>query len=87
MNASAVRDLYALAQGGAKVALDGAAAMRIVEQITPDIILLDAVMPAAVFNYLLAERFKTAPEDVAGGVALSTLASVMVLPAVLAFVI
>jgi DNA-binding NarL/FixJ family response regulator len=27
------------------VALDGAAAMRIVEQITPDIILLDAVMP------------------------------------------
>src|SRR5512140_302497 len=27
------------------VALDGAAAMRIVDQITPDIILLDAVMP------------------------------------------
>ncbi len=27
------------------VALDGASAMRIVEQITPDIILLDAVMP------------------------------------------
>src|SRR5450755_1888844 len=27
------------------VAMDGAAAMRIVEQITPDIILLDAVMP------------------------------------------
>ena len=27
------------------VALDGAAAMRITEQITPDIILLDAVMP------------------------------------------
>jgi DNA-binding response OmpR family regulator len=27
------------------VALDGTAAMRIVDQITPDIILLDAVMP------------------------------------------
>ena len=27
------------------VAMDGAAAMRIVDQITPDIILLDAVMP------------------------------------------
>jgi DNA-binding response OmpR family regulator len=27
------------------VALDGAAAMRIVEQITPDIVLLDAIMP------------------------------------------
>ena len=27
------------------VALDGSAAMKVVEQITPDIILLDAVMP------------------------------------------
>ena len=27
------------------VAMDGAAAMRIVDQITPDIVLLDAVMP------------------------------------------
>src|SRR6202000_3312895 len=27
------------------VAMDGAAAMRVVDQITPDIILLDAVMP------------------------------------------
>src|SRR6201986_4427071 len=27
------------------VALDGAAAMRIIEQITPDIVLLDAIMP------------------------------------------
>lgn len=50
------------------------------------VLLLDAVMPAAVFNYLLAERFKTSPEDVAGGVALSTLAAFAVLPVVLAFV-
>jgi predicted permease len=49
------------------------------------VLVLDAVMPAAVFNYLLAERFKTAPEDVAGGVALSTLASFVVLPLVLTF--
>jgi len=49
------------------------------------VLVLDAVMPSAVFNYLLAERFKTAPEDVAGGVALSTLASFVVLPLVLAF--
>jgi CheY-like chemotaxis protein len=28
------------------VAMDGAAALRIVEQITPDIVLLDALMPA-----------------------------------------
>src|SRR4029078_12705431 len=34
------------------VALDGAAAMRIVDQITPDIVLLDALMPGM-------ERFET----------------------------
>src|ERR1700735_1062620 len=34
------------------VAMDGAAAMRIVDQITPDIILLDAVMPGI-------DRFET----------------------------
>ena len=51
------------------------------------VLILDSVMPAAVFNYLLAEKFKTAPEDVAGGVALSTLASFALLPLVLAFVV
>ena len=33
------------------VALDGASAMRIIDQITPDIILLDAVMPAAAAHH------------------------------------
>lgn len=51
------------------------------------VLILDSVMPAAVFNYLLAERFKTAPEDVAGAVAVSTLASFVLLPPVLAVVL
>lgn len=51
------------------------------------VLILDSVMPSAVFNYLLAERFKTAPEDVAGAVAVSTLLSFVLLPPVLAVVL
>ena len=51
------------------------------------LLVLNSAMPSAVFNYLLAERFKAAPEDVAGGVALSTLAAFALLPFVLAFVL
>ncbi|OPF91485.1 response regulator transcription factor [Rhodopseudomonas palustris] len=42
------------------VALDGAAAMRIVEQITPDIILLDAVMPG-MDGFETCRRLKRSP--------------------------
>ena len=48
------------------------------------VLILDAAMPAAVFSYLLAERFNAAPEDVAGTVALSTAAAFAVLPVLLA---
>ncbi len=51
------------------------------------VLILDSVMPSAVFNYLLAERFNAAPEDVAGAVAVSTLASFVLLPPVLALVL
>ena len=51
------------------------------------VLILDSVMPSAVFNYLLAERFKAAADDVAGGVALSTLLSFALLPFVLPFVL
>jgi CheY-like chemotaxis protein len=43
------------------VAMDGAAAMRIVEQITPDIVLLDAVMPG-MDGFEVARRLKAHPE-------------------------
>src|SRR3569623_1766434 len=39
------------------VALDGAAALRIVDQITPDIILLDAVMPG-IDGFEICRRLK-----------------------------
>ena len=42
------------------VALDGAAAMRIVEQITPDIILLDAMMPG-IDGFETCRRLKRKP--------------------------
>lgn len=51
------------------------------------VLILVSVMPSAVFNYLLAERFQTAPEDVAGAVAVSTLLSFVLLPPVLAVVL
>jgi DNA-binding response OmpR family regulator len=48
------------------VAMDGAAAMRIVDQITPDIILLDAVMPG-MDGFETCRRLKReAPEQRAG---------------------
>ena len=51
------------------------------------VLILDFTMPSAVFSYLLAARFQAAPEDVAGGVALSTAASFVLLPFLLVFLL
>ena len=51
------------------------------------VLILNCTMPSAVFSYLLAARFQAEPEDVAGGVALSTAASFVLLPFVLAFLL
>jgi hypothetical protein len=47
------------------------------------VVILDAAMPVAVFNYLLAERFDRAPDEVAGAVVVSTLVSFVTLPVLL----
>lgn len=47
------------------------------------VVLIQASMPVAVFNYLFAERFQRKPEAVAGMVVMSTLLSFMTLPALL----
>ncbi len=47
------------------------------------IVLLQASMPVAVFNYLFAERYQRAPEAVAGMVVMSTLLSFITIPALL----
>jgi len=47
------------------------------------VVLLQASMPVAVFNYLFAERYQRAPEAVAGMVVMSTLLSFITIPALL----
>lgn len=51
------------------------------------VVILDCTMPTAVFNYLLAARFGTAPQDVAGAVVVSTALSVLTLPLLLFLVL
>lgn len=56
------------------------------EGIIRGVVILEAAMPVAVFNYLWAVRYDTAPEEVAGMVLGSTLLSFATLPFLLAFV-
>jgi predicted permease len=47
------------------------------------VVILDVAMPVAVFNYLLAEQYNRAPDEVAGAVVVSTLLSFITLPLLL----
>ncbi len=51
------------------------------------VLILDSTMPAAVFNYLFAQRYKTAPEEIAGVVVLSTTLSFLTLPILLWYIL
>jgi predicted permease len=51
------------------------------------VVILQASMPSAVINYMMAERYGRSPEDVAGVVSVTTLLSLGVLPAVLWFLL
>ncbi len=51
------------------------------------VVLLQASMPVAVFNYLLAIRYRQSPRDTAGMVVISTVLSLVTLPLLLPFVI
>ncbi len=53
--------------------------------VTRGVILLQATMPAAVFNYILALRYERNPQAVAGVVVMSTVISLMIIPVVLSF--
>lgn len=63
----------------------GVAAARLLglEDAARGVLVLQSAMPAAVFNYLFAERYRTEPEDVAGVIVLSTLLSFATLPLLL----
>jgi malate permease and related proteins len=51
------------------------------------VLIVQSAMPVAVFNYLFAQRYKRAPEEVAGMVAISTAISFITLPALLWYVL
>jgi predicted permease len=67
----------------------GLLAARIVglEGTARGVLVLQTAMPAAVFNYLMAERYQRSPQDVAGIVVTSTVLSFAVIPAVLWFLL
>lgn len=53
------------------------------EGIARGVLILDCAMPAAVFNYMMAERYGRSPSEVASVVVLSTLLSFATLPLLL----
>jgi predicted permease len=51
------------------------------------VFVLECATPIGVLNYILAEKYGRAPEEVAGAVLISTLASLVTLPALLSFLL
>jgi predicted permease len=51
------------------------------------VVVLQSSAPAAVFNYLFAQQYDRAPEEVASIVVLSTLLSILVIPLVLIYLV
>ena len=51
------------------------------------VIIIESSMPLAVFNFLLAARYKRHPEDIAGAILISTVLSFLTMPALLLFVL
>jgi predicted permease len=68
---------------GVGVGLAVAAALRL-EGTVRGVFLLQAAMPAAVFNHLFAQRYGRSPDEVAGVVVVSTLLAFVTLPVMLA---
>ncbi len=65
----------------------GMAALLGLEGMERGILILQSSMPVAVFNYLFAQRYNRAPEEVAGLVFISTAISFATLPMLLWFVL
>jgi hypothetical protein len=56
------------------------------EGIERGVVIVQATMPVAVFNYLLASRYDRHPDVVASSIVISTLISLLTLPLLLNFV-
>ena len=81
---------FALGMSALRLALTFAATFVVGELFALDgvargVLVLQGVMPAAVFNYLFAARYGREPEDVAGIVLVSTLLTAALLPAIVAY--
>ncbi len=63
----------------------GACAVLGLSGLLKNVILIEAIMPAAVYNYLFALRFQQAPDEVAGIVVVSTFLSILILPFFVAY--
>ena len=57
------------------------------EGVARGVVIIQFAMPAAIFNYLFAERFNKSPQVVAGVVVVSTVLSFISLPFLLAYVL
>jgi malate permease and related proteins len=75
--------LALLRLGGGVLAGWLVASMLGLEGMARAVVILQSAMPAAVFNYLLAQQFGRSPADVAGLVVVSTLLSFLTLPLLL----
>jgi predicted permease len=71
---------------GFLVALGMASAFNL-DPIARGVLVVQGSMPSAVFNYLFAQRYNAAPEEVAGIVVMSTAFSFVLLPFLLWFVL
>jgi len=72
----------------AKLSISAAIAILVVQLfgltgVARSVLVLQLIMPVAVTNYLLAERYRAEPGKVAGTVVVSTLISVATIPAAL----
>ena len=73
---------------GARFAIGyGVAELFGLDGLARDVLILQSATPAAVFNYLFAERYDQAPEEVAGTIIVSTVIFFLVLPGLLAFLL
>ena len=57
------------------------------EGVSRGVLVLQGMMPAAVFNYLFAARYDRAPEDIAGIVLVSTLLTAVLSPLIVSYVL
>ncbi len=65
----------------------GLAAALGLEGVSRGVFILESAMPAAVLNYLLAQRYQRSPEEIASIVVVSTLIGFALLPVLLAFLV